>query len=118
MVNLKSCVAAACAIIVAGALAACKPAAEPAPAPAAQAVAAQLRLQPTVATVMGKLVATDWYLVIRPGQRVKPLVIWVESESKCRSSANEFNIKAVDPAKKAAPAAHCALGRDLPVLLS
>lgn len=104
-----------CAML-AGALAGCSR-----PQPTAQLVqdpvAAEVRLPVSAATVMGRVVETDWYLVIRSAQKVKPLVIWVSSENQCKASANEFNIKAVDPAKQTAPAARCAQGRELPGLL-
>lgn len=102
----------------AGVLTACSPA--PQSGELVQPKAVEVAIQPGAASVIGKVVESDWYVVIAAGKGVKPLVIWSASHGECTSSANEFNIKAVVPdnEKKAAPAARCVKGDALPALLA
>lgn len=82
--------------------------------PPAPSFAPEITIPSEVATVVGKVAAGDWYLVVRPNAKAKPLVIWTKDRSECEASANQFNIKSVSPGKPAAPAvAWCRTGGDI-----
>jgi len=72
------------------------------------------QLSASNATVFGRIVDTDWYMIATGAPGVKPLVIWVPSKANCESSAAEFNLKSMDPQRPGDPAkAWCAQGLEL-----
>lgn len=72
------------------------------------------QLSASNATVFGRIIDTDWYMIVAGAAGVKPLVIWSPSKPECDSTAAEFNLKSVDPNRSdEPPKAWCTTGYEL-----